>query len=130
MAAAIEQSIDPNTKAVNTAATATRIAVVAVAYLVAAKTGLEVDAIAGFATLVWPASGIALAAMLLGGYRLWPAVAIGAFAVNLLAGAPMLTALGIAAGNTLEALLAGFILQKLNFHNALDRAREAGPGLR
>ena len=126
MAAAPEQLlIDPNAKAVNSATTATRIAVVAVAYLVTAKIGLEVDAIAGFATLVWPASGIALAAMLLGGYRLWPAVAIGAFAVNLLAGAPILTALGIAAGNTAEAVAAAYLLFRFtDFRKSLERPRD------
>lgn len=126
LAAAPEQLlIDPNAKAVNSATTATRIAVVAVAYLVTAKIGLEVDAIAGFATLVWPASGIALAAMLLGGYRLWPAVAIGAFAVNLLAGAPILTALGIAAGNTAEAVAAAYLLFRFtDFRKSLERPRD------
>ena len=126
MAATPEQlSIDSDSKAVNSAAIATRIAVVAVAYLITAKIGLEVDAIAGFATLVWPASGIALAAMLLGGYRLWPAVAIGAFAVNLLAGAPILTALGIAVGNTAEAVAAAYLLSRFtDFRRSLERPRD------
>ena len=125
MAASEQLSTASETKGVTTTATAARIAAVAIAYLVAAKIGLEVDAIAGFATLVWPASGIALAALLLGGYRLWPAVAISAFAVNALAGAPIPTALGIAFGNTAEALAGAYLLSRLtDFRKTLERPRD------
>jgi len=55
---------------------------VTIIYAGAARTGLMLDAIAGFATLVWAPTGIALAALLLFGYRLWPAVFLGGFAVN------------------------------------------------
>src|SRR5437868_2360154 len=48
----------------------------AVLYVVAARLGLALDAVAGFATLVWPPTGIALAALLLFGYRLWPGIFI------------------------------------------------------
>ena len=48
---------------------------------------------------------MALAALVLYGYRLWPGIALGAFLVNLSAGAPVLVAGGMALGNTLEALL-------------------------
>jgi signal transduction histidine kinase len=102
-----------------------QIAVVALAYLTAARIGLSFDAIAGFATLVWPPSGIAVAALLLGGYRLWPAVAIGAFAANFMAGAPVLAALGIAAGNASEALLGAYLLYRMaGFRCQLDRVRD------
>jgi len=105
--------------------TAGRIAVVALAYLVAANVGLQLDAVAGFATLVWPASGIALAAILLGGYRLWPAVALGAFAANVLAGAPLLTAIGIATGNTAAAVAGAWLLLRMrDFRRSLERPRD------
>jgi integral membrane sensor domain MASE1 len=55
-------------------ARAIRIAAIAVLYVLAARAGLQLDAISGFATLVWPPSGIALAALLLGGYELWPGI--------------------------------------------------------
>jgi signal transduction histidine kinase len=100
-------------------------AVVAIAYLLAARIGLSFDAIAGFATLVWPPSGIALAALLLGGYRLWPAIAIGAFAANFMAGAPALAALGIATGNVSEALIGAYLLHRVGgFRCQLDRVRD------
>src|SRR5689334_21387412 len=78
----------------------------AATYAGAARGGLLLDAIAGFATLVWAPTGIAIAALLLFGYRLWPAIFVGAFVANLWTGASALAALGIACGNTLEAVAA------------------------
>src|SRR3990172_3549501 len=75
-----------------------QVAALAVVYALIARLGLRVDAVSGFATLLWPPSGIALAALLVGGFRLWPGIAIGAFAANLWVGAPLSAALGIAAG--------------------------------
>jgi signal transduction histidine kinase len=98
------------------------IAVLASVYLVAARAGLMVDAVAGFASLVWPPSGLALAALLLFGKRLWPGVLLGAFLANLLTGAPALVALGIAVGNTLEAVLAAYALRRIpGFEVSLER---------
>ena len=97
----------------------------ALIYVGAARLGLMVDAIAGFATLVWAPTGIALAALLVGGYRLWPAIFIGALAVNIWIGAPVLAALGIAAGNTLEAVAGAYALRRLRgFRLALDRMQD------
>jgi len=108
-----------------TAKTTLEIAVVALAYLMAAHIGLALDAVSGFATLVWPAGGIALAAILLGGFRLWPAIAIGAFLANLFNGASPLVALGIAVGNTAEAVLGAWLIRRTkNFHLQLDRVRD------
>src|SRR5689334_20964275 len=78
----------------------------AAVYVLTALFGLHLDAVNGFATLVWPPTGIALFALLRGGYRLWPGVFIGALLANALSGAPPLVALGIACGNTAEAALA------------------------
>src|SRR3954465_4214448 len=76
----------------------------AAVYFIVARVGLRIHAVGGFATLVWPPSGISLAALLVLGPRLWPGVAAGAFLANLATGAPPLVALGIAAGNAGEAL--------------------------
>ena len=91
------------------------------AYIVAARLGLMIDAVAGFATLVWPATGIALAALLILGYRVWPGVFIGALVANVLTGAPPLVALGIAIGNTLEAVVGAYLLRRVaGFRPSLD----------
>ncbi|MDR3414615.1 MAG: EAL domain-containing protein [Nevskia sp.] len=63
-------------------------------------------------TLVWPPSGLALAALLLGGKRFWPGIMTGAFLANWLASGSPVTALAIAAGNTGEALLGWWLLSR------------------
>src|SRR5215813_9281382 len=90
-----------------------RILGLASLYVVFARLGLSLGAVAGFATLVWPPTGISIAAVLLLGTRVWPGILIGAFAANLLTGAPVPVALGIAIGNTAEALTCAFIVWRL-----------------
>ena len=98
------------------------VAALAVVYIVAARGGLMMDAVAGFATLVWPPSGLALAALLVFGAGLWPGVLIGAFVANLVAGAPVPAALGIGVGNTLEAVVAVYALRRIpGFEISLER---------
>ena len=101
------------------------LGVVATAYVVTARLGLALDPASGVATTVWPPSGIALGAVLIGGRRLLPAIAVGAFLANLMVGVPPLAALGIAAGNTLEALVAAALLRRFtDFRPSLDRLRD------
>ncbi|HYS68598.1 MAG TPA: MASE1 domain-containing protein [Gemmatimonadaceae bacterium] len=103
-----------------------KIAVIAVLYVMSGRAGLNIETISGFATLVWPPTGIALAALLLGGYTLWPGVFIGAVVANVLTGAPLLVAVGFGVGNTLEALIGAYALIRLvNFRPAIDRVQDA-----
>jgi len=75
---------------------------------------------------VWPAYGIALAAILICGYQIFPAVASAAFFVAFLSPEPALTALGQAAGATLAALTGTFLLRRVaNFDNSISRLRDA-----
>jgi signal transduction histidine kinase len=85
----------------------------AVAYVVVARFGLAFDAVAGFATLVWPPTGMSLAAVLLLGYRVWPGIFLGATIANALTGAPLFVALGIGTGNTLEAVVGAYLLGRI-----------------
>ena len=96
-----------------------------IAYFVTAKLGLALDPIGGFATLVWPPTGIALAVLARKGTGLWPAVALGAFAANLSSGAAWPVAAGIAAGNTLEALLGARLLARFGGAGPLRRLSHA-----
>src|SRR4051794_16201565 len=97
----------------------------AAVYFVLARVGLRIHAIGGFATLVWPPSGVALAALLALGPRLWSGIAVGAFLANLATGAPPAVALGIAAGNTAEALFAVWALRRVGgFRPALERLQD------
>jgi signal transduction histidine kinase len=94
-------------------------------YFGTAKLGLRMDAVSGFATLIWPPSGIAFAAIFLLGYRFWPAIVLGAFLINYMIGAPFWSAWGVAAGNTMEAVTAVWLLKKFtDFHGSLDRIKD------
>lgn len=83
---------------------------VAATYLVAAHLGFLVAFVAEQVTTVWAPTGIAQAALLLWGRRLWPAVWLAAFAANAGTDAPLWTAAMIAIGNTLEAVVAATLL--------------------
>src|ERR1700757_1500389 len=74
---------------------------------------------------VWPAYGVALAAILLCGYRIWPAVLSAAFVIAFLSPESALTALGQAAGSTLAAVTGVFLLRLVNFDNSISRFRDA-----
>ena len=89
------------------------IVVVAGCYYGAAKVGLAATALPGNVTPVWPPTGLALAALLLGGQRLWPGVALGALAVNALSEVPFWAAAGMATGNTLEALAGAWLFHRV-----------------
>jgi signal transduction histidine kinase/ActR/RegA family two-component response regulator len=102
------------------------LAAVAALYFGAAKVGLTMAFLAEQVSPVWPATGIAVAAVLLLGPRVWPGIALGAFVVNATADEPLLVAAGIAAGNTLEALAAGWLLRRgRRFRLGLDGVADA-----
>src|SRR5438874_7484192 len=65
------------------------------------------------ASAVWPPAGIALAAFLIVGFRIWPAVLLGAFVVNVTTADTLATSLGIAVGNTLEGALGAHLVERL-----------------
>ena len=94
------------------ARTTGQVLLLAVVYFCAAKASLSLALPPGYATAVWPPSGIALAAVLLFGKRIWPGIWIGAAAVNFsVQGAPLLCTL-IATGNTLEALVGAALMRR------------------
>lgn len=88
------------------------IAGLAAAYFVAAKIGLSLAFLNENATAVWPPSGIALTAVVLLGYRVWPGIFLGAFLANWSIDGSVATSISIAFGNTLEALLGAFFLYR------------------
>jgi signal transduction histidine kinase/CheY-like chemotaxis protein len=97
----------------------------AVLYFLAARLGLSMAEMAEQVTVVWPPTGLALAAvLLLGGRRVAPGVWLGALAANLAAHATLPAAVGIASGNTLEALLGAWLLRRAQFHASLGRIRD------
>ena len=93
-------------------------------YFGAAKGGLALAYAHGQVTAVWPPSGIALVAAFLWGYRVWPGILLGAFAANVSTGAPVPVDIGIALGNTAEALLGALLLRRAGFQPSLARIRD------
>jgi len=102
-----------------------RLAVLVGVYFVAGKLGLRLAFEHASATAVWPPTGIALAAMLLYGYRMWPAIFVGAFLVNIATAGSVWTSLGVATGNTLEGLLGVWLVRRwANGRNVFARAQD------
>jgi len=83
---------------------------VAAVYFIFAKLGLTLASVNPSASPIWPPTGIALAAVLLGGLRVWPAILAGAFAANAATAGTLETAAVIAVGNTLEAVIGGYLI--------------------
>lgn len=96
----------------------------AAVYFVLGKLGLRLAVVHPSATAIWPPSGIALAAILLLGYRAWPGIFLGAFVVNAITAGSVATCLGIASGNTLEAVVGAWLVNRFAAgHAVLDTPR-------
>ncbi len=96
----------------------------AVVYFLTARGGILLATVGAQITLVWPPTGLALAALLLGGPRLWPGVALGETLANASTGLPLVAAGGTGLGNSLEAVLAVLLLRRVAFRPSLDRLRD------
>jgi len=88
------------------------LAALAGVYLVAAKLGLWFALVNPSATAIWPPAGIALAAFLLLGLNVWPAILLGAFVANLTTQGFVATSVCIAIGNTLEGLVGAMLVNR------------------
>ena len=91
----------------------THVVLLAVAYWATAWIGLRYVTIGHSVSLVWPPAGLAFAALVILGPRMWPGVTLGAFLANAMTPVPLAAAAGIALGNTGEALLAALILRRI-----------------
>src|SRR3954467_3077845 len=100
---------------------AAAVALVAVAYYVVGRIGLELAYLNGAVAAVWPPAGLGVAVLFLYGTRLWPGIVIG----DLLLGdysTPLGTVLGQTVGNTLALVVAAALLRRLTGGRAtLDR---------
>ena len=97
----------------------------AAAYFVAGKFGLSLALVNTSTTAVWPPTGIALAALLLMGHRVWPGIALGAFLVNVTTTADVPSSVGIAIGNTLEAIVGAHLVNAFaNGSRAFERPQD------
>src|SRR5881398_3875507 len=88
------------------------IGLLTLVYFIAGKFGLMLASLHVSASPVWPPAGIALGALLLLGYRAWPAIFIGAFFVNVTTAGNVATSLAIVSGNTLEAFCGDWLVNR------------------
>jgi integral membrane sensor domain MASE1 len=99
--------------------------IVAAAYFVTGKLGLKLADINPSASPVWAPTGIAIAALLIAGLELWPAILLGAFLVNITTAGTIGTSFGIAVGNTLEAVAGAYlVLRFAHGRKAFERAED------
>src|SRR5262247_1844580 len=107
----------------------------AAAYAIAGWLGLLLALPPGYATALWPASGLALAGVLMVGARVWPGIWLGSIMVNigtafdatnaatLLTSAALLTSIGV--GAVVQAIVGAFLVQRfVGFPNTLTEGRK------
>ena len=106
--------------------TFTRVVILTAFYFIGGLLGKQASFLSSSITLVWPPAGIALAGILLFGYRFWPGVAVGAILFSLIDGVPLgFFTLGTAIGNTVGAVVCAFLLKSvMRFGNAMERTRD------
>src|SRR2546423_13145601 len=94
-------------------------------YYLAAKLGLRFAYINSSVTVVWPPAGIALAAFVLLGYRVWPAILGAAFLANFTTTGAVLPSILIALGNTAEGLIGAYLVNRFaRGGRGFDRVRD------
>lgn len=104
-------------------------------YYISGRLGLMLSIPPGFATSIWPPSGIALASVLLGGYRVWPGVFIGSFLINIgiaFDASSTVTILqsiivgaGIASGAAVQAVVGAWLVRrKLQLPTLLEKEED------
>ena len=105
--------------------TTIQILVLTVVYFAGGKLGLRLATVNASATAIWPCTGIALAAFLMLGYRVWPGILAGAFLVNLTTAGSVATSITIATGNTLEGVIGCYLVSRFaNGRYAFERAQD------
>lgn len=106
----------------------TRVVLLIAIYFLGGLLGKKASFLSGTVALVWPPAGIALAAILLFGYRFWPGVALGAVLFSCMDGTPLgFFTLGTAVGNTIGAIICTYLLRRISgfgFSTAMERTRD------
>ena len=120
-----KMQVSASSKATKISVYIIKISLLAVIYHLTARLGLEMAYVQANTSPVWPPTGIALAVLLVFGIKLWPGISIGVLFGSLISGAPLNLALGMALGNSLEAIAGAYALRRyINFHNSIDRIQD------
>jgi len=102
-----------------------QLAIVFALYFGAGKLGLTVPFTTSNVSPIWPAAGVAVAAVLIWGIQIAPAIAVAAFLVNFLSPVPTYASIAIGFGNASSAVVAGFLLRRSDdFEVSLPRLKD------
>ncbi|MEG5171724.1 adenylate/guanylate cyclase domain-containing protein [Microcoleus sp. B3-D7] len=103
-----------------------QVTVVAVAYAVGARLAISIQGVNPFAASVWPPAGIAQAGLLLFGSKVWPAIVLGTFLLNLVNPHEQIFVvwLGGNVGAILQAVFAVTALSWFRFRPSLERLKD------
>ena len=101
-----------------------QLAIVFALYFGAGKLGLAIPFTSSNVSPIWPAAGIAVAAVLIWGIQVAPAIAFAAFLVNFLTPIPTSASVAIGLGNASSAVVAGYLLRRSDFQTSLPRLRD------
>ena len=101
-----------------------QLAIVFVLYFGAGKVGLAIPFTSSNVSPIWPAAGVAVAAVLIWGIQVAPAIAFAAFLVNFLTPIPTSASVAIGLGNASSAVVAGYLLRRSDFQTSLPRLRD------
>jgi PAS domain S-box-containing protein len=88
------------------------LCLIGIAYLILAKLGLALASINPSTSPIWAPTGLALGAVLVRGYRVWPAILIAAFIANATTAGSLATSFVIAVGNSFEGLLGAYLINR------------------
>lgn len=114
-----------NRKTKNAMIYCSRILLLAILYHFAAELGLLTAHLQANTSPVWPPTGIAIAALLIFGPRYWPGITLGVLLAWVFKNNPLNISIGLAIGNTLEAVVAVYAIRRfVNFRNTLDRIQD------
>ena len=102
-----------------------QLAFVFALYFGAGKLGLAVPFTSSNVSPIWPAAGVAVAAVLIWGIQIAPAIAFAAFLVNFLTPVPTFASIAIGLGNASSAVIAGYFLKHVaDFETSLPRLKD------
>lgn len=102
-----------------------QLAFVFALYFGAGKLGLAVPFTSSNVSPIWPAAGVAVAAVLIWGIQIAPAIAFAAFLVNFLTPVPTFASIAIGLGNASSAVIAGYLLKHFaDFETSLPRLKD------
>lgn len=101
-----------------------QLAIVFALYFGAGKLGLSIPFTSFNVSPIWPAAGIAVAAVLIWGIQIAPAIVFAAFLVNFLTPIPTSASVAIGLGNASSAVVAAYLLRRSDFQPSLPRLRD------